>query len=80
MTKVVLPQALIEKSGGEREIDVQAANVRELFEQLEQRWPGARAVLDECAIAIDGYIYQKALLEPIEPDSEIVFINRIAGG
>ena len=80
MTRVVLPNPLVEKTGGPREIELQAANVRELLEQLEDRWPGSRTILDRCAVAIDGYICQKALLEPIERDGEVVFISRIVGG
>ena len=32
------------------------------------------------AVAIDGQIYQDALLEPIGPDSEVFVLPQIAGG
>jgi hypothetical protein len=32
------------------------------------------------AVAIDGQIYQDALLEPIGPDSEVHILPQIAGG
>ena len=50
------------------------------LESLERRWPGCEAVLGKCAVAIDGQIYQDAFLEPLEPDSEVFFMQRIEGG
>jgi len=32
------------------------------------------------AVAIDGTIYQDALLEPIGPESEVFILPQIAGG
>jgi hypothetical protein len=32
------------------------------------------------AVAIDGQIYQDALLEPIGPDGEVFILPQIAGG
>jgi hypothetical protein len=31
-------------------------------------------------VAIDGQIYQDALLQPIAPDSEVFLLPQIAGG
>ena len=80
MAKVVFPDHLLQYTGGEREIDVSAADFRELLLDLEARWPDASAVLEKCAVAIDGQIYQDAFLEPLEPDSEVFFMQRIEGG
>ena len=80
MAKVVFPDHLLQHTGGEREIEVVAADFRELLIQLDARWPAAGSVLEKCAVAIDGQIYQDAFLEPLEPDSEVFFMQRIEGG
>ena len=50
-------------------------------EQLTERYPALAPHLDEgIAVAIDGQIFQDALLEPIGPDSEVYILPAIAGG
>lgn len=80
MVHVVFPNHLLGLTGGAREVDVSAANVRELLEALEQRFPGSRDALGKSALAIDGEIYQDAFLEPLEPGAEVFFMQRIEGG
>ena len=40
----------------------------------------ARHLESGVAVAIDGQIFQDALLEPIAPDSEVFLLPQIAGG
>lgn len=80
MARVVFPNHLLSYTGGERETDVEAGNFRVLLEQLEARFPGSRKALARSAVAIDGQIYQDAFLEPLEPGSEVFFMQRIEGG
>lgn len=80
MARVVIPDHLRAVSGGVQETEVTAANVRELLQALDERWPGAAEVLGRCAVAIDGQIYQDAYLEPLAADSEVFFMQRIEGG
>jgi molybdopterin converting factor small subunit len=80
MVRVVFPNHLLTATGGEREVDVEAGNFRELLEELEARYPGSREQLAKSAAAIDGQIYQDAFLEPLEPGSEVFFMQRIEGG
>jgi hypothetical protein len=55
--------------------------VKHLFQQLAALHPALGPHLDEgVAVAIDGTIYQDALLEPIGPDSEVFILPQIAGG
>ena len=52
-----------------------------LNQQLSELHPALERHLEEgVAVAIDGQIYQDALLEPIGPDSEVFIIPQIAGG
>ena len=80
MARVVFPDHLLSVTGGVREVEVAAANVRDLLLALEARFPGSEETLAKSAIAIDGQIHQDAYLEPIGADSEVFFMLRLEGG
>ncbi|HEX5078795.1 MAG TPA: MoaD/ThiS family protein [Geminicoccaceae bacterium] len=81
MAKVVLTRGLTQYTGGERELELDAANIRQLLRALGERYPDLEPHLaDGVAIAIDGEIFQDAWLEPIPPDSEVHIIPQIVGG
>ena len=81
MARVVLIGNLAQLTGGVAEFDLPATSVQQLFRELTARHPGiARQLEDGVAVAIDGQIYQDALLEPIGPDSEVFLLPQIAGG
>jgi sulfur-carrier protein len=80
VARVVFPGHLLTVTGGEREVEVAARNVRDLLVALEQRFPGSRESLAKSAMAIDGQICQDAFLEPLRADSEVFFMQRIEGG
>jgi molybdopterin converting factor small subunit len=78
---VILTGNLRALAGDAAEIEIDAANVRELLRALEPRVPGiGKQVEDGLSIAIDGDIIQDPLLEPIGPDSEIHFLPPVQGG
>ena len=81
MARVVLTRGLTQFTGGEREIELDAANIRQLLRALGERYPDLEPHLaDGVAIAIDGEIFQDAWLEPIPPGSEVHVIPQIVGG
>lgn len=80
MARVVFPNHLLAHTGGAREVEVPAANFRDLLEALESRFPGSREALGRSAVAIDGEIHQDAYLEPLGPTAEVFFMQRIEGG
>ena len=68
-------------TGGVTEFDVEANTVRRLIAELDRRYPGLGAQIDESmAVAIDGEIFQDAYFAPLKPDSEVVLIPKIGGG
>ena len=78
---MVLIGNLARLTGGVAEFDLAATSVKRLFDLLTERHPALAPHLAEgVAVAIDGQIYQDALLEPIAPDSEVFLIPQIAGG
>jgi molybdopterin converting factor small subunit len=81
MAHVTLTGNLRQFTGGVAQLDLEAANVRQLFTRLGQRFPALAPHLEQgLAVAIDGQIYQDALLQPIEADSEVHVLPQIAGG
>lgn len=79
--RVVLIGNLAQLTGGVAEFHLSATSVRQLFQQLAELHPVLeRHLQDGIAVAIDGQIYQDALLEPIGPDSEVFLLPQIAGG
>ena len=78
---MVLVGNLAQLTGGVAEFHLSATSVKHLFRQLVELHPALERHLDEgIAVAIDGQIYQDALLEPIGPDSEVFLLPQIAGG
>ena len=81
MAKVVLTRGLTQFTGGEREVELDAQNIRQLLRALAERYPDLKPHLgDGVAIAIDGEIFQDAWLEPIPPESEVHVIPQIVAG
>jgi molybdopterin converting factor small subunit len=67
-------------SGGAAEVDVTARNVKQLIAELDARFPGLGAILEICAVAIDGEVVNDAAYEPVPEGAEIYFVPKAAGG
>lgn len=81
MASIALSSAFAPYTDGVLELDLDVANVRQLFQALGERFPDLRELLETgIAVAIDNEIYQDALLQPIARDSEVILISKIAGG
>ncbi len=81
MAHVTLIGNLRQLTGGVTELDVDAASVRQLFARLGEKYPALAPHLEQgLAVAIDGQIYQDALLQEIGADSEVHILPQIAGG
>ncbi len=66
---------------------MQARNVRQLVNRLEELYPGIQDglledgdILPNMCVAVDGDVSQLGLLEPLEDDSEVHFVPAIGGG
>ncbi len=81
MAHVVLIGNLRQYTGGVTALDIDARSIRQLFMKLGQKYPELAPHLEEgLAVAIDGQIYQDALLEPIGENAEVHILPQIAGG
>ncbi len=68
-------------------LEVGGATVREVVENLVERYPGLRERLladgqlpGNISVAIDGEVSTLGLLDQLEPDSEVHFVPAISGG
>lgn len=78
---MVLVGNLAQLTGGLAELQMSATSVKQLFQQLADLHPAIAPHLEEgVAVAIDGQIYQDALFQPIDPESEVFLLPKIAGG
>jgi len=81
VARISLSSELKPYTGGETELQLDIGNVRQLFEVLGERYPDLKRYLETgLAVAIDGEIYQDALLQPIGNDSEVLLFGKIEGG
>ena len=81
MARIVLSSTFAPYTGGVLELEIEVANVRQLFQVLGERYPELQPQLEAgIAVAIDNEIYQDALLQPIARGSEVILITKIAGG
>ncbi|MBP8925060.1 MAG: hypothetical protein KBG75_04345 [Pseudomonadales bacterium] len=68
-------------TGGIADIEVDAANFRDVVAAILQRFPSfPQQELWGCAVAIDGEIVSKPLLEPLSASSVLILMRRIAAG
>jgi len=81
LARISWSSSLTPLTGGETGFELAVTNVRQLFQALGERYPELRGHLDtDVAVAIDGEIYQDALLQTILSDSEVFLFPKIAGG
>ena len=87
MVTVHIPAVLRTMTLGDTLVRMEAANVREVVEQLEVRYPGIRQRLCDgdrlkpgLAVAIDSRIHSRGLLEPLSPGCEVHFLPAVSGG
>ena len=81
MAHIVLIGNLRQFTGGVGELDLEVASVQQLFRRLGERFPElAPHLASGLAVAIDGHIYQDAILTPIPPKAEVHILPAIAGG
>lgn len=81
MVAVRLWGALADLAGGTPEVEIDAANLRQLLDRLEEQYPALKPQLERgVSVSIDGKIYNDTWATPIRPDSEVVLLNRLVGG
>ena len=87
MAKIFIPTMLQSLTAGVKQVDLDARNVRQVIERLEELYPGMKDRLVEdgeirpnLAIAIDGDVAIMGMLEKVGENSEVHFVPAIGGG
>ena len=87
MATVFIPTMLQVLTGGVKQVKVEGGNVRRVIDCLEELYPGMKARLVEdggirpnLAVAIDGELAKRGLLQKVGENSEVHFVPAIGGG
>ncbi len=87
MPRVFVPTMLQSATGGVKQVEVEARNVRQVIEQLDEMFPGIAARLMEdgeirsnLAVDVDGEVARMGLMQRVGETSEIHFVPAIGGG
>ncbi|MDW4548383.1 MoaD/ThiS family protein [Defluviimonas sp. D31] len=81
MVKVLLWGSLRQATGGLAEVEVEAANFKQLLDRLAAEYPGLKPQIARgISLSLDGVIYREAWFTEIGPDSEVVLMPYMTGG
>ncbi len=87
MPTVFVPTMLQSLTNGVKQVDVEASNVRQVVDRLDELYPGLKErLVDEgqirsnLAVAIDGEIARLGMMERVGANSEVHFVPAIGGG
>lgn len=81
MVQVTIWGSLRSATDGEASVEVDAANFKDVLNQLSQKYPGLKPQIDSgVSLAIDGRIYREAWFTPVKPDSEVILMPLMVGG
>ena len=73
--------ASFEHTGGEKEFDIEAKDVRAIIKVMEARFPGLGEFLEEETMcAIDGEIFESARYERLRDGCEVYFLPKLEAG
>lgn len=87
MATIFIPTMLQSLTGGAKQVDCDARNIRQVIDRLEELYPGIKdrlvedgALRPNLAVAIDGDVAIMGMLEKVGEHSEVHFIPAIGGG
>ena len=87
MSTIFIPTMLLSLTSGTKRVEMEARNVRQVIERLDEMVPGIKERLVEdgeirpsLAIAIDGDVAIMGMLEKVGENSEVHFVPAIGGG
>ena len=81
MVEVTLWGSLVALADGQKTVEVEAKDIRELFRKLAERYPGLQgAIKAGLAVSIDGVMYRDSWSKALPEDAEIFVMRRLAGG
>ncbi|MGI9513246.1 MAG: MoaD/ThiS family protein [Anderseniella sp.] len=81
MVKVQVWGSLKPALEGADEIELEAASIREVLDQLSHQFPAMKqAITRGVSVSVDGRMYANAIMVPLRPDSEVFVLPKLVGG
>ncbi|MDA1188242.1 MAG: MoaD/ThiS family protein [Chloroflexi bacterium] len=87
MAQVFIPSLMQKVTKGESQVEVPGKTVREVINNLEERYPGIKdrlvdgfRIKGNINVAVDGEVTTLGLLAEVEENSEVHFLPAIGGG
>ncbi len=87
MPTVFVPPLLRELTGGQQQVEVAGKNVRQVIDNLEERFPGVRERLCSgndlkpgLTVVVGSHVSSLGLLQKVNEDSEVHFLPAVGGG
>lgn len=87
MPVVVIPVQMRKLTHGVERVEITAGDVQQAIAALESRYPGIESRLCHdgqlragLAVAVDGAMSSRGLMQKLRPDSEVHFLPAIGGG
>lgn len=78
---VLMGEVSRKHTGGEKEFEVEARNLRGVIKAMEARFPGIGEVLeDDTTVSIDGEIYETAYFQTVRDGAEVFFLPKLEAG
>ena len=81
MATIELPPEVRSLANDDARIEVEAPDVQEALDRLQERHPAlAEQLRTGYSVVVDGTLHLSPGLVPLEPDSEVRFVAAVAGG
>ena len=87
MVRVFIPTMLQFMTSGVKDLSIDACNIAEVVDILEQKFPGMseRLLVDgnlvsTVVVSLDGQVSRLGLLQKVEEESEVHFVPNMGGG
>ena len=87
MATAYIPSLMRKLTGGQETVAVSGSSVRQVINNLEEKYPGIKDRLVEnnrikpnISVAVDGEVSPLGILEKVGEDSEVHFFPAIGGG
>ncbi len=87
MAVVYIPSLMRDLTGGADKVEVAGETLRQVVNNLEAAYPGAKerlceedGIRPEVAVAVDGEVTRMGMLQTVGPESEVHFLPAVSGG
>jgi molybdopterin synthase sulfur carrier subunit len=87
MPTIWIPALLRDLTAGQERVEANGASVRQVIDNLEERFPGIKERLCEgdqlrpnIALVVNGQVSRQRMRQRLDPQDEVHFLPAISGG